>query len=215
MRRGTGPDQGRQNWRTPPELFAALSRRWGPFGLDLAADHDNHLCPDYFTAEDSAFDYIWGECNAFLNNPFEQMALWLPEVRRQADMGTTITMLCPLDSGVAWFPQHAWGKFDSMTLLAPRVSYIPPPERVKPPSSASGSSVVLRFLPLNSLTAPEDPTLDLMIWRKMKGVPWPWPAAKYTLWTQPPGVGQAPPPLDLSKVDVEAVLTDLKEPDDG
>ena len=47
----------RNTWRTPPELFNAVNEVFN-FGVDLAADDDNHLCPEYYTFDRSAFNPI-------------------------------------------------------------------------------------------------------------------------------------------------------------
>ena len=38
-------------WATPPDFFAKMARRYGPFDLDVCAQPDNSKCPHYFTPE--------------------------------------------------------------------------------------------------------------------------------------------------------------------
>lgn len=48
------------DWRTPPDLFAALNAEFG-FTLDAASSHENALCPLHLTAEDDALNKDWRE----------------------------------------------------------------------------------------------------------------------------------------------------------
>ncbi len=57
----------KHDWRTPKELFDRLNEEFG-FEYDLAASDENHLCPSYYTKENSALNYLWfGSC--FCNPP--------------------------------------------------------------------------------------------------------------------------------------------------
>jgi phage N-6-adenine-methyltransferase len=50
----------RMDWETPPELFAWISEKYGPFDLDAAATAENALCATYFTPEDDGLAQSWG-----------------------------------------------------------------------------------------------------------------------------------------------------------
>lgn len=61
---------GRQDWRTPPSVFDALSKQFGAFDHDIAADDLNHLCDSYSTEARGQPDYRrWGKRN-WGNIPF-------------------------------------------------------------------------------------------------------------------------------------------------
>ncbi len=54
-------EEGPSNWRTPPHLFWWFDQQVqeygdGPFGCDVFADDDNHLCDEYYTEEEDALD---------------------------------------------------------------------------------------------------------------------------------------------------------------
>lgn len=57
-----------QNWMTPLKIFSALDAEFG-FGLDLFADSENALKPDFFSKERSAFDIEWLSPYPAFGNP--------------------------------------------------------------------------------------------------------------------------------------------------
>ncbi len=74
---GAALQSDRMDWRTPPELFAALDAEFH-FTLDAAANAANHLCDRYYTAEDSAFDHSWSGERVFCNPPYgRDSARWI------------------------------------------------------------------------------------------------------------------------------------------
>ncbi len=46
-------------WRSPPALFAYASDRYGPYLLDAAAAHWNHLCSIYFSKQRNGLERPW------------------------------------------------------------------------------------------------------------------------------------------------------------
>lgn len=46
-------------WCTPDALWWGINARFGPFVLDLFADHHNARCEAYYTAEDNALTQNW------------------------------------------------------------------------------------------------------------------------------------------------------------
>lgn len=102
----SGRKQNRQNWRTPPHIFAALSRRFD-FAVDAFADDRNHLCDRYFSEKNSAFGQIWGSRGEFVfaNPPYKAgwVARAISEAERQhATCGVITVLLVPLTLDTAW-----------------------------------------------------------------------------------------------------------------
>jgi phage N-6-adenine-methyltransferase len=60
-------------WATPPELFAALDARFGPFTLDPCATPDNAKCARYYTREQDGLAQPWGG-RVFVNPPYGREA---------------------------------------------------------------------------------------------------------------------------------------------
>lgn len=52
------PPESKDEWRTPPELFALLDHEFH-FDLDVAATPENALCEDFYTEEDNALKQPW------------------------------------------------------------------------------------------------------------------------------------------------------------
>lgn len=59
----------REDWRTPPDLFAALHREFN-FTVDAAATPANALLPRFFTRENDAFAQDWRGERVFCNPPY-------------------------------------------------------------------------------------------------------------------------------------------------
>lgn len=53
------PNSTKNDFRTPPEIFAALNERFGPFTLDAAANEDNHLVDSYYDMEMNSLVQKW------------------------------------------------------------------------------------------------------------------------------------------------------------
>lgn len=94
----------RHNWRTPPELFRWLDCRYGHFDVDLAADDDNHLLPQYFTAQRSALQIPnhWPE-RCFCNPPYGDLEPWVRRFVVHARSGGRVCAILPSNTSSAWF----------------------------------------------------------------------------------------------------------------
>ena len=158
------PGGGRQDWRTPKALFDKLEETFGKFDLDWFADDENHLCPDYFTEKNSAYNVPLvgrGVSRGFANPPFSDMLNAIELLRRMADTeGITSFMLAPADFGIKKWGPYAWTQANGIIFLTPRVAYDPPPGVKK--SSPTGSSMALVFSPE---PRGENPEVMLLEWR--------------------------------------------------
>ena len=115
----------RQDWRTPPDLFEKLNEVFH-FGTDLFADDENHLCPRYFTKENSAWDNKWtGNC--FANPEYgstlkHTMARISTRVRTTSSL--TVACLIPARVGSVYWMDHIWGSADYVLFLRGRVQFV-------------------------------------------------------------------------------------------
>jgi len=114
----SGTDQadltsGNACWETPPLVFAALDRDFGPFDVDLTADAQRHLCQVWFgpqsnVAESDALEADWPACGrrrGYSNPPY----------------GPFIQRLLPIAK--AWTTPGAYHEgFTSVLLLPMRVT---------------------------------------------------------------------------------------------
>lgn len=58
----------RDDWETPPELYAALDAEFS-FNLDVAASDTNHKCAAYYTKETDGLSKNWGGTQSFAIHP--------------------------------------------------------------------------------------------------------------------------------------------------
>ena len=75
-------DGGRNDWRTPPELFRLLDMEFR-FTLDAAADDENHLCEQYLTEAEDALSADVADHVVWCNPPYGDLAPWVtPDASR-------------------------------------------------------------------------------------------------------------------------------------
>jgi phage N-6-adenine-methyltransferase len=94
----------KDNWETPPELFARLDRQWGPFTLDAAADHDNTKCAAFIQGD--AFEADWaGHARVWINPPYGRGVIkpWVRRALRESHNGRRVVMLLPARTDSEWF----------------------------------------------------------------------------------------------------------------
>jgi len=91
--------------RTPDDFFLALSQRYGPFDLDVAASDENHRCPLYFTKEYNALFQDWTEDRIWMNPPYHSIDEWVDYAIIQLSKKNckTVTMLLPARTDRPWF----------------------------------------------------------------------------------------------------------------
>jgi phage N-6-adenine-methyltransferase len=64
-------------WETPKNFFGGLENYFGKFDVDLASSESNHLCDEYYTLKNSAFDnqYIYQK-RIYCNPPYSNITPW-------------------------------------------------------------------------------------------------------------------------------------------
>jgi len=126
----------KQDWRTPPELFRAVTALAGGFHLDAAADASNALCEDYIGPDDGglfrdALAQSWGALWAgvplrvWLNPPYgRQLPLFAAEAVKQvtACRSMTVWMLVPARVDTRWWNLLV-ERADEVRFLAGRVKF--------------------------------------------------------------------------------------------
>ena len=100
---------------TPQDFFDEMTRRFGPFTLDVAAAPHNAKCEQYYTrAEDGLLQpwhtgaQEWGEI-VWCNPPYSDMAAWIKKAWNEWDSGRVrrIVMLAPANrTEQAWWQDH-------------------------------------------------------------------------------------------------------------
>lgn len=104
----TTPDAIRQKWQTPPWLFAWAVKRFGQFGVDVAAEKENSLCDAYLDEKTDALkDGVeWGAEGglAWCNPPYAEPLPWIVKAIQQAkERDVTTVILLNSDASTAWF----------------------------------------------------------------------------------------------------------------
>ena len=141
----------KQDYRTPADFMAAVTKRFGPINFDLAAHADNTQSPNYFAPctgpagplpHDKnafgldSFDHSWSLLSdslfkrkdarglLWLNCEFNDVATWAKRCCREAALGASILLLTPAAVGANWFRDLIAGHGD-IYLLNGRLSFIP------------------------------------------------------------------------------------------
>ena len=87
----------------PPEFFEALNREFS-FDLDVCATHENHKCPNYYTAEENGLAQSWAGHVVFCNPPYSQAAQWIEKAYQEGHQdNTTVVLLIPARTDTRYF----------------------------------------------------------------------------------------------------------------
>lgn len=119
----------RDCWRTPRELWGALSARW-PFCCDVACDDDNCLVPVGFRLRDALVDEwpsgTYGWC--FCNPPFSRLPEFSSRICGMVDRGSRVVALYPGHRHEQeWWHKFVLGRAEWLLFPRGRVEYVAPP----------------------------------------------------------------------------------------
>lgn len=123
----------KDEWRTPPELFAGLDFEFR-FTLDVAATEENALCPRYLTAEENALIQSWKEERVFVNPPYRrgELARWTRKAMLEACTGpileraTVVALLPATRTEQAWWHDYVLKPRAEIRWLRGRLHYLLP-----------------------------------------------------------------------------------------
>lgn len=136
--RSSGP---RDEWRTPPDIFALLDAEFG-FTIDAAATDGNALCSRYFTAKHDAFKQEPLKETIFINPPYSQTASWVTLADRWSIAnGNTVVLLVPAATDTRWWLSASM-RASEIRLLVPRVKFLRP-DGTPQGSPPFGSAVIV------------------------------------------------------------------------
>lgn len=135
------PVKDKDEWRTPPELFALLDYEFN-FEVDAAATRENSLCPNFWSKKASALTTApWYGYRVFCNPPFSQTGDFLRKGVEETAKGAICVFLVRADGiETKWWTKNLLrpanlgiGKFYGMSgpqyqirFLTPRVNYLEP-----------------------------------------------------------------------------------------
>jgi phage N-6-adenine-methyltransferase len=110
-------------WPTPPELFAALDARYGPFTLDPCATPDNAKCARYFTRADDGLAQPWTG-RVFMNPPYGSgMADWMRKAWESAESGSAEVVVCLVRASTDTRWWHDYAAHGEVEFLRRRVRF--------------------------------------------------------------------------------------------
>lgn len=98
-------------WRTPPDLFAALDNEFC-FTLDPAATRENALCSAYFTQETNGLVQTWAGHRVFVNPPYSDASSWIEKASKESRNCQVIVMLIPARTDTKAFHSYIWAAGD-------------------------------------------------------------------------------------------------------
>ena len=127
----------RQDWATPPELIDAVTQRFGPLTIDLAARADNTKAPAYIDPATDSLAADWPKAGrAWLNPPFSGIGPWArkcAEHTASTSLGRgllnglgrnlEILFLVPASVGANWFRDHVYERAAVLALNG-RVTFV-------------------------------------------------------------------------------------------
>lgn len=96
----------KQDYATPPDFIAAVTRRFGRLSFDLAASAENTKVPGhFFTEKQDSLRQPWRVIGGllWLNPPFGNITPWARKCREEADLGARIAFLVPASVGSNWY----------------------------------------------------------------------------------------------------------------
>lgn len=130
------PGRSVQEVGTPPSLLAAVVRRFGAIGVDLAASASNAVCREWLgpdhpdehrrDALDLRAQWNWARIPGlrWLNPPFGDIAPWAEKCAEQSAIGPCrVALLVPASVGSNWFAGHVDGKA-LVLFLRPRLTFV-------------------------------------------------------------------------------------------
>jgi len=128
------PRRSTQEVGTPRDFLGAVEARFGRIALDVAANAENAVCPEWFgpgsrleddalTAQAGAWEHVEGW--SWLNPPFGGIGAWAERAvdETAAPLRARVLMLVPASVGSNWFNRfvrpHAY-----VLELAPRIRFV-------------------------------------------------------------------------------------------
>ena len=121
---------GNACWETPPAIYEALNRDFGPFDVDLTADAQRHLCPVWFGPDSNvgAFDALtadWGTAgtNGYSNPPYGRFIQQILEKAKLESLrGFSSTLLLPMRITKA-FKEHVLVGASDLLFCSRRITF--------------------------------------------------------------------------------------------
>ena len=122
------PGRSRQDYVTPVEFIEAVTRRWGPIDVDLAASDGQERAPVWVTPEMDTFSVDWTLFAGLLwiNPEFKDAARTLAKALASMGCGRVILVLLPASVSTDYFAKYVWpaaGPLARVITVRPRIAF--------------------------------------------------------------------------------------------
>ena len=93
-------------WTTPPELFAKMGHRYGPFDLDVCATAGNAKVERFYSPDQDGLQQPWqGVC--WMNPPYGRtIGQWVRKAWESSVEGATVVCLLPARTDTRWWQDY-------------------------------------------------------------------------------------------------------------
>lgn len=121
--------KSRQDLATPREFLDAVERRFGNISLDLAANRENHVCPNWHGPggdRENTFDAYWSRLygNLWLNPEFEHTPKYARKMALECKNRDAFSfLLAPASVGSNWFNDYVASE-SYVLFLTDRITFV-------------------------------------------------------------------------------------------
>lgn len=160
----------KDDWRTPPDIFAAIQKRYNvTYTLDVAASDLNHLTPLYYTGPcigegscNCGLCASWGteDGTAWCNNPYLLNREFSNKAISEARRGNLSTLLVPAATDTRWWAD-LFVQSSLVVNLTGRLRFLHPETGLPSRNNTIGST--LFFTTEIAVTRPE---VEVWDWKK-------------------------------------------------
>jgi phage N-6-adenine-methyltransferase len=135
----------KNSWGTDPVIFNAMNKEFD-FGLDAAANDQNHKCFLYLTKEDDSLSKNWSEITSrtvWINPPYGKgfIKAFMQKCIEQKELGVTSVLLVPATLDAQWLPIDQISEIRIVT--GGRLSFYHPETNKKINGNTKGSMFVI------------------------------------------------------------------------
>jgi phage N-6-adenine-methyltransferase len=121
------PTKSEQVVATPDNFIKAITNKFGPISVDLAATNDNKVCENHLGPGSIFTDSLqvaWHKLQGllYLNPPFGNIKPWISKCAEEMKKGAQILLLVPASISSKWFAECGY-PYASVFALTPRLTF--------------------------------------------------------------------------------------------
>jgi phage N-6-adenine-methyltransferase len=125
QRAAMSPREMREDWETPPEIFAPLHREF-QFTLDAAADVANAKVSEFYSVEQDSLKMRWAPHRVWLNPPYGHRSLreWMAKAYAESLHGALVVCLVPAYTGQVWWHESVVDKAGEIRWIKGKIRFV-------------------------------------------------------------------------------------------